>query len=120
MTSSADGDADKSCLAARFVDGPHLSAPDKAAQRLADWLTDLATEQATARLVASLAAAKHTTPETILLWWLRRHPARISPVIGSARPERIRACRDAVLNDPRLTHEEWYDLWITARGASLP
>ena len=48
MTSSADGDADKYCLAARFVDGPHLSAPDKAAQRLADWLTDLATEQAAA------------------------------------------------------------------------
>jgi glutamate-ammonia-ligase adenylyltransferase len=48
MTSSADGDADKDCLAARFVDGPHLFAPDKAAQRLADWLTDLATEQATA------------------------------------------------------------------------
>ena len=79
-----------------------------------------ATEQATARLVASLAAAKNTTPETILLWWLRRHPARISPVIGSARPERIRACRDAVRRDPCLTHEEWYDLWITARGASLP
>src|ERR1700722_19456344 len=48
MNSSADGDADKYCLAARFVDGPHLSAPDKAAQRLADWLTDLATEQAAA------------------------------------------------------------------------
>ena len=48
MTSSADGDADKYCLAARFVDGPHLSAPDKAAQRLADWLTDLATDQAAA------------------------------------------------------------------------
>jgi predicted oxidoreductase len=79
-----------------------------------------ATEQATARQVASLAAAKNTTPETILLWWLRRHPARISPVIGSARPERIRACRDAVVRDPRLTHEEWYDLWVTARGASLP
>jgi glutamate-ammonia-ligase adenylyltransferase len=46
MNSSADGDADKYCLAARFVDGPHLSAPDKAAQRLADWLTDLAAEQA--------------------------------------------------------------------------
>jgi glutamate-ammonia-ligase adenylyltransferase len=48
MTSSADCDADKYCLAARFVDGPHLSAPDKAAQRLADWLTDLATDQAAA------------------------------------------------------------------------
>jgi len=79
-----------------------------------------ATEQATARLVASLAAAKNTTSETILLWWLQRHPARISPVIGSARPERIRACRDAVRRDPYLTNDEWYDLWITARGASLP
>ena len=41
MTSSADGDADKYCLAARFVDGPHLSVPDKAEQHLADWLADL-------------------------------------------------------------------------------
>ena len=41
MTSSAKGDADQHRLAARFVDGPHVSAPDKAEQRLADWLTDL-------------------------------------------------------------------------------
>jgi glutamate-ammonia-ligase adenylyltransferase len=48
MTSSAKGDADRHCLAARFVDGPHVSAPDKAEQRLTDWLTDLAAEQAAA------------------------------------------------------------------------
>ena len=42
MNSSATGDADRSCLAARFVDGPHVSAPDSAEQRLADWLSDLA------------------------------------------------------------------------------
>ncbi|MFZ2156804.1 MAG: hypothetical protein WAV72_11865, partial [Bradyrhizobium sp.] len=48
MTSSAKGDADQQSLAARFVDGPHLSAPDVAEQRLADWLTDLAPEQAAA------------------------------------------------------------------------
>ncbi|MFF3287010.1 aldo/keto reductase family oxidoreductase [Streptomyces sp. NPDC003023] len=77
-------------------------------------------QDATARLVASLAAAKDTTPETILLWWLQRHPARIAPVVGSARPERIRACGDAALREPELTHEEWYRLWITARGAALP
>ena len=50
MTSSAGGDADRgntqanlnsTALAARFVDGPRLSVPDKAAARLADWLTDL-------------------------------------------------------------------------------
>ncbi len=48
MTSSAKGDADQQCLAARFVDGPHVFAPEKAEQRLSDWLTDLASEQAAA------------------------------------------------------------------------
>ncbi len=48
MNLSAKGDADRHCLAARFVDGPHVSAPDKAEQRLADWLTDLAAGQAAA------------------------------------------------------------------------
>jgi predicted oxidoreductase len=78
------------------------------------------TEHATASLVSALAEEKGTTPETIVLWWLQRHPARIAPVIGSAKPERIRACRDAVRQEPRLTHEEWYRLWIAARGAELP
>ncbi|MFJ3175894.1 aldo/keto reductase family oxidoreductase [Streptomyces roseus] len=77
-------------------------------------------ERATARLVAALAEEKGTTPETVLLWWLQRHPAGIAPVVGSGRPERIRACRDAALREPDLTHEEWYDLWLTARGAPLP
>ena len=48
MNSSAMGDAEHDCLAARFVDGPHVSAPDNAEQRLADWLADLAPEQAAA------------------------------------------------------------------------
>lgn len=48
MISSAQGDADPHRLAARFVDGPHVSAPDKAEQRLADWLTDLEPGQAAA------------------------------------------------------------------------
>ncbi|MGA2287736.1 bifunctional [glutamine synthetase] adenylyltransferase/[glutamine synthetase]-adenylyl-L-tyrosine phosphorylase [Bradyrhizobium sp.] len=48
MNSSADGDADRHRLAARFVDGPHVSAREKAEQRLTDWVTDLAAEQAAA------------------------------------------------------------------------
>lgn len=77
-------------------------------------------ESPAARLVTDLAARKRTTPETILLWWLQRHPAGIAPVIGSSRPDRILACRDAVHREPELTHEEWYELWITARGGPLP
>ena len=48
MTSSAKGGADQHRLAARFVDGPHVSAPDIAEQRLQDWLTDLEPAQAAA------------------------------------------------------------------------
>ncbi len=48
MTSSATGDAEPHRLAARFVDGPHVSASDSTEQRLADWLSDLAPEQAAA------------------------------------------------------------------------
>jgi glutamate-ammonia-ligase adenylyltransferase len=64
MTSSAKDDADQHCLAARFVDGPHVSAPDKAEQRLADWLADLPSGQksALAGLIARFPRAR-----TILL-----------------------------------------------------
>lgn len=78
------------------------------------------TEESTARLVATLAEVKGTSPETILLWWLQRHPARVQPVIGTARPDRIRACADAATRDPDLTYDEWYGLWVAARGAPLP
>jgi glutamate-ammonia-ligase adenylyltransferase len=43
MNSSA-----KAALAARFVDGPQVSATDRAGQQLTDWLTGLAAEQASA------------------------------------------------------------------------
>ncbi len=78
------------------------------------------TEQATTALVTSLAEQHSTTRETVVLWWLQRHPADIAPVIGTTSPDRIRACADAVRRAPELTHEQWYDLWVTARGASLP
>ncbi|MFJ3582035.1 aldo/keto reductase family oxidoreductase [Streptomyces sp. NPDC090127] len=77
-------------------------------------------ETATAALVASLAEAKGTTPETIVLWWLRRHPARVVPVIGTSNPARVRACRDAASREPDLSHDEWYALWVSARGVALP
>jgi glutamate-ammonia-ligase adenylyltransferase len=53
MTSSAKGDADRHCLAARFVEGPRLFAPAEAQQRFAGWLGDLAPEQA--RAICDLA-----------------------------------------------------------------
>jgi glutamate-ammonia-ligase adenylyltransferase len=41
-----DADVGSTSLAARFVSGPHLVAPEKAERRLADWLSNLAPAQA--------------------------------------------------------------------------
>ncbi|MFF4261365.1 aldo/keto reductase family oxidoreductase [Streptomyces virginiae] len=100
--------------------GIRLQAWGALAQGRFTGLQETPAERATADLLTELARKKDTTPETVLLWWLMRHPAAIAPVIGSARPERIRACADAALREPELTHEEWYELWITARGVPLP
>jgi predicted oxidoreductase len=78
-------------------------------------------DRRTGEAVAALAAQHETTPEAVLLWWLQRHPAGIVPVIGTSNPERIRACRDAAADGPvPLGHEDWYALWVTARGRPLP
>src|SRR4051812_28025746 len=53
MTSSAKGGADRPCLAARFVEGPRLFAPDQARLRLEGWLADLDGEHESA--IRSLA-----------------------------------------------------------------
>lgn len=79
-----------------------------------------AAARATADLVAAMAAEKGTTGEALVLGWLMKHPAGISPVIGSANPERIRACAGAADVAAAMTRPEWYRLWITARGSNIP
>lgn len=79
-----------------------------------------AAETATTALVAKLAEEKGTTGEAIVLGWLMKHPAGIAPVIGTANPERIRACADAVRVAQDMTRAEWYRLWVTARGRNIP
>lgn len=74
----------------------------------------------TAELVKQMAAAKETTPEAIVLGWLMKHPAMIQPVIGTANPERIVACGDAERQSQLMTREEWYSLYVRARGKNMP
>lgn len=74
--------------------------------------------QQTAHLVAQLAAQHGTSREAIVLAWLQRHPAGIQPVIGTTRPERIAAC--AQCSEVTLSREEWYQLFVAARGVRMP
>src|SRR5437762_10783855 len=90
MNSSAKGDADQHGLAGRFVDGPHVAAPDQAEQRLADWLTDLAPGQAAA--IADLVA-RFPRAKTILLGIAEFSPYLFDLVrADAARLIRLLAC----------------------------
>lgn len=77
-------------------------------------------EAATAALLADMARDKGTTSEAVLLGWLMKHPAGIAPVIGTANPDRIRACAGAARVAETMTRAEWYRLWVTARGSNIP
>ena len=74
--------------------------------------------RAAAKAVAAIAAAKHTSREAIALGWILRHPAGIQPIVGTAKPERLRLSAEA--DQVELTREEWYTLLEAARGAPVP
>ena len=58
-----------------------------------------------AALVQEYAQRHETTAEAILLAWILKHPATIQPVLGTTRPDRLRACAKAL--SVSLSREEW-------------
>lgn len=77
-------------------------------------------ESAATEMLEKLAGEKNTTPESVLLGWLMKHPAGISPVIGTTNPGRIKACADAASVAATMTRAQWYGLWVAARGSNIP
>ncbi|NMP30092.1 aldo/keto reductase [Thalassotalea sp. M1531] len=74
--------------------------------------------QATSTLVNKLAEQYQSNPDAIVLAWLMRHPANIQPVIGTTNIERIKRCVAAL--EVNLSREDWYKLYVSARGNALP
>ena len=74
--------------------------------------------QNTAQLITQYAETLNTSREAIVLAWLMRHPAGIQPVIGTTNLERIKACSDA--SKLEMTREQWYTLYVSARGVNMP
>jgi predicted oxidoreductase len=54
----------------------------------------------------------------LTLAWLLMHPGAILPVIGSTQPQRIAAAAQA--DSVVLSREDWYRIYIAARGQALP
>lgn len=72
----------------------------------------------TSALVAQMAHRYAVSSEAIVLAWLMRHPVAIQPIIGTANIERIKAC--CLATQVSLSREDWYALWVSARGDELP
>lgn len=69
-------------------------------------------------LLDEYAAKYRVSRSAVAFAWLLRHPAKIMPIVGSINPDRI---RDAVRStEIELTREEWYRLFVAARGEQLP
>jgi predicted oxidoreductase len=60
----------------------------------------------------------NATLEQLAYAWILAHPSRPLPVIGTNKVERIEsAVRAAGLH---LTREDWYALWVAAKGHGIP
>ena len=68
--------------------------------------------------IKELAQRWEVQPEQVLIAWLLKHPARILPVMGTARKDRLQAAVEALAI--RMTHEEWFELWSASKGQEVP
>ena len=70
------------------------------------------------KVLDEIASARGLNRTLIALAWLLKHPGRIVPIIGTTNPERIREAAKAA--EFELSREDWYRLFIAARGEPLP
>lgn len=68
-------------------------------------------------VTAILCEKYKCTVDQVLLSWLFNHPAEIKPVLGTVKPERIRAAIEAT--KIRLNREEWFLLWRASTGEEV-
>lgn len=68
-------------------------------------------------VVQNLANAYNCTEDMILLAWLKKHPAKIVPVIGTSKIERVKAAMHA--QQINISHEDWYKIWQASKGEEV-
>ena len=56
--------------------------------------------------------------DQVALAWILRHPARIVPILGTGKIERVR--RAAQTGDFELSREQYFRIWTASTGSRLP
>jgi len=58
------------------------------------------------------------TADQVALAWILRHPARIVPVVGSGKRDRVQSA--AAATRLHLSREQWFTLWTASAGRGVP
>ena len=78
-------------------------------------------DERTRRVLAmsSILAEKYGVSfDQILISWLQKHPAKIVPVVGTTKIERLKSAKEAI--QINLTREEWHMLLRASNGFDVP
>lgn len=68
--------------------------------------------------LTEIAARLNTSPPAVAIAWLLAHPAGILPVLGSNRPDRLRALAGSA--NLAMDRQTWFELYTAARGRDVP
>lgn len=79
---------------------------------------DPAADRIRAAATAMLTRYPGATLEQIAYAWVMAHPSRPIPVIGTNKIDRIET--SAVAAALRLEREDWFALWVAAKGHGIP
>ena len=69
------------------------------------------------RTLSEMAGKYGVTENAVAIAWLLRHPAGITPIVGTMNAERLKGIAAAA--GVRLSREDWYKLYLAA-GKELP
>ncbi|MCH4888028.1 aldo/keto reductase [Acidaminobacter sp. JC074] len=72
----------------------------------------------TRKYLRDLAELKNTTIDSLVIKWLMKHFASISPVIGTTNKNRLMKLAD--MHAYNLSREEWYNILFQIRGKQIP
>lgn len=74
--------------------------------------------QGNAGNIFSKTGVYNATDNQLALAWLLKHPAKIFPVIGTTKPERIAESAKAI--DIKLDLQDWFEMLKIAQGKEMP
>ena len=66
----------------------------------------------------SIGQEHEASIDQVALAWLLKHPARLVPILGTGKSERVKSATQA--EGIELTREQWFRLWVASTGERLP